>query len=125
MMSAALNETEFVVKARWEEALESDLLSRQRIVGELVAEFDRLTCEMRDVPSTAAAVRRLVRWLGEERRRSLGADWRLCVELLRGHELGRLLRTDPLVRRCHWRAAHPDPYSPVEPFAWGLGDPPA
>ena len=35
----------------------SDLLSGDRIVGELVGEFDRLTLEMRDVPSVTAAVK--------------------------------------------------------------------
>jgi SAM-dependent methyltransferase len=102
--------------------LESDLLSRERIVGDLLAEFDRLTLEMRDVPSSAGAVRRLVRWLTDEQARALGIGWRLAVELLRGHELGRLLRTDPMVRRCQWRPADRDPYSLIEPFAWGWDD---
>jgi SAM-dependent methyltransferase len=102
--------------------LESDLLSRERIVGELIGEYDRLTLEMRDVPSTAAAVKRLVRWLGDERKRSLGVGWRLCVELMRGHELGRLLRTDPMVRRCQWRPSEGDAYGLVEPFVWGWDD---
>jgi SAM-dependent methyltransferase len=102
--------------------LESDLLSRERIVGELLGEFDRLTLEMRDLPSTAAAVKRLVRWLNEQRGRALGAGWRVVVELLRGHELGRLLRTDPMVRRCQWRPAGRDAYGLVEPFAWGWDD---
>src|SRR4051812_10018045 len=119
MMSSMQKKTGFVVRPRWEEVLESDLLSRERIVGELVAEFDRLIVEMRDVPSTAAAVKRLVRILGDERKRSLNGGWRLVVELLRGHELGRLVRADPMARRCQWRAADKDVYGLVEPFVWG------
>jgi hypothetical protein len=122
MVSAPLKKTEFVVRARSEEGLESDLLSRERIVGELIAELDRLTLEMHDVPSTASAVKRLVGWLGDERGRSLGIGWRVCVELLRGHELGRLLRTDPMVRRCQWRPAERHLYGLVEPFVWGWDD---
>jgi SAM-dependent methyltransferase len=122
MMSLPQTTTEFVVRAPWEEVLETDLLSRQRIAVELVAEFDRLTLEMRDVPSTAAALKRLVRWLGEERSRALGSSWRLAVEVLRSHELGRLLRTDPMVRRCQWRPRESDAYSLVEPFVWAWDD---
>jgi hypothetical protein len=97
-------------------------LSGDRIAGELVAELDRLTLEMRDVPSVTAAIKRLVLWLKDERARSFGGGWRLCTELVRGHELGRLLRTDPMVRRCQWRAAGSNPYSLVEPFVWGWDD---
>lgn len=101
----------------------NELLSRDRIVGGLIAEFDRLTLEMRDVPSAAAAVKRLVHWLKDERSRSLaGGEWRLCAELLRGHELGRLLRSDPMVRRCQWRPAGGNVYNLVEPFVWGWDD---
>src|SRR5581483_2342525 len=105
-----------------EGALVSDLLSGDRIAGELVAELDRLTAEMRDVPSVTAAVKRLVLWLKDERARSFAGGWRLAAELLRGHELGRLLRTDPMVRRCQWRPAVSNPYGLVEPFAWGWDD---
>jgi SAM-dependent methyltransferase len=104
------------------EFLINDLLSREGIAGELIAEFDRLTLEMRDVPSAAAAVKRLVHWLENERRRSFGGGWRLCAELLRGHEIGRLLRTDPMVRRCQWRPAVANVYDLVEPFVWGWDD---
>src|SRR5690349_21511374 len=122
MMYPMLKKADFVVGARWEEVLESGVLTRERIVGELIAEFDRLTLEMRDVPSTMAAVKRLVRLLAEERKRSLDSGWRLAVELLRGHELGRLIRTDPMARRCQWRPAEKDAYALVEPFVWGWDD---
>jgi SAM-dependent methyltransferase len=102
--------------------LVSDLLSGDRIVGELVAEFDRLTLEMRDVPSVTAAVKRLVLWLKDERARTFSGGWRLCAEVLRSHELGRLLRTDPMVRRCQWRPPGSNPYSLAEPFVWGWDD---
>src|SRR5579871_3847579 len=112
----------FVVMRVSEEGLESDLLTRETLAGELIAEFDRLILEMRDVPSTALAVKRLVLWLRNESRRSFAGGWRLCGELLRGHELGRLLRTDPMVRRCQWRPAGSGAYALVEPFVQDWDD---
>ncbi len=100
----------------------SDVLAHDRIAGELVAEFERVILAMRDVPGTVAAIRHLLGWLRDEQARAVGAGWRRCAELLRGHELGRLLRSDPMVRRCQWRPEGASPYALVEPFAWGWDD---
>jgi hypothetical protein len=120
-MNSLARPKELLAGAR-EGALVGDLLSGDRIAGEFVTELDRLTLDMRDVPSATAAVKRLVLWLRDERARSFGGGWPLCAELLRGHELGRLLRTDPMVRRCQWRQAAANPYRLVEPFIWGWDD---
>lgn len=80
------------------------------------AECERLLLAFRDVPSTYAAMRDFVSFLTELRARSGADGWRASVEALRQHELGRLLRNDPMVRRCQWRAAGAEPYDIVEAF---------
>lgn len=104
--------------------METEVLSGQRIRSEVVAEFDRLVLDIRDTPSTCDAVRRLVEWLRGLRQQSLGFGWNLFVDVLRGHEVGRLLRTDPMVRRCQWRPPAADAYDIVEAFAMGWDDAP-
>ena len=85
-------------------------------VVSIEAECERLLLAFRDVPSTYAALRELVAFLTDLRDRSGTEGWRLSVEALRQHELGRLLRNDPMVRRCQWRAADAEPYDIVEAF---------
>jgi SAM-dependent methyltransferase len=102
--------------------LETNVLSEPGIVGQVVAELDRLVLDMRDTPSTSAAIRRLCEWLGGIRRESMGAGWGFLVDVLRGHDVGRLLRTDPMVRRCQWRPAVGEPYDIVEAFVMGWDD---
>ena len=80
------------------------------------AECERLLLAFRDVPSTYAAMRDLISVLTDLRSRSGAEGWRLSVNALRQHELGRLLRNDPMVRRCQWRAVDAEPYDIVEAF---------
>ena len=80
------------------------------------AEWERLLLAFRDVPSTHAALRELNSSLIDLHARSGVEGWRAGVEALRQHELGRLLRNDPMVRRCQWRPAGTEPYDIVEAF---------
>jgi len=80
------------------------------------AECERLLLAFRDVPSTYAAMRDLVSFLAEARSRAGSEGWRIYVEAMRQHEFGRLLRNDPMVRRCQWRAPGVEPYDIVEAF---------
>ena len=96
--------------------METEVLRAEAIVGEAASEFDRLILDMRDIPSTSAAMSRLVELLRCYRAQLSDGGWRFFVELLRRHELGRLLRTDPMVRRCQWHQADADPYDIVEAF---------
>ncbi len=89
---------------------------------EVTAEFDRLVVALHDVPSVPRVVRRLVEILGVIRRQAGSSAWRLVVETLRDHEIGRLLRTDPMIRRCQWRQPGDSPYAIVEAFAMGWDD---
>lgn len=90
------------------------------LVGETRLDLDRLFTEIRDIPSACTALRRLVE--GIETSRNDYSQWPALTAALRSDELGRLLRTDPMVRRCQWRQAGIDPYDIVESFVMGWGD---
>lgn len=80
------------------------------------AQCERLLLAFRDVPSTYGAMRDFVAFLADVRARTGTQGWSACVEAIRRHELGRLLRNDPMVRRSQWRAQGTEPYDVVEAF---------
>jgi SAM-dependent methyltransferase len=98
----------------------ADFISNADLVGETIATVDRLIDDIRDIPSTATAVRRLVE--GIQSSRLDPAGWPGMVTALRSDELGRLLRTDPMVRRCQWRQNGADAYDIVEAYVMDWGD---
>jgi SAM-dependent methyltransferase len=98
----------------------ADFISSADIVGETIAAVDRLIDDIRDIPSTSTAVRRLVE--GIQGSRLDPGSWPGMVTALRSDEIGRLLRTDPMVRRCQWRQNGADAYDIVEAFVMGWGD---
>lgn len=84
--------------------------------------FDRLLETFVDPATTPSFVRRLTSLLGEAQRRESRLGWAGIVRALETHEVGRILRTAPMVRRCQWRASGAEPYDIVEAFAHGWDD---
>lgn len=76
-------------------------------------ECERLLLGFRDAPSVYSAMNELIGHLAARR----GTEsWRATVEAMREHELGRLLRNDPMVRRCQWRTPAQKPFAITEAF---------
>lgn len=101
-------------------AVVAELAASAVFVDEARIDIGRFVEEVTDIPSTCAAVRRLVYSL-EATQRDPGG-WSDAVASLRSDEAGRLLRTDPMVRRCQWRQPNAKAYDIVEAFVMGWGD---
>lgn len=98
-----------------------DFLAADGVI-DVQSEFDSLLADLRDVPSIPPVLRRLADRLRTVRLQTSGLSWRIISQAFRGHELARVLRTDPMVRRCQWRQPDASVYAIVEAFVMGWDD---